>query len=629
MIALVLTMLFIISTAVQAAESSVLTILSLDTSQFPTITFYLQPFDANDIFMDDLRTEDLRIEEDDNILSAESVQKIEPGVHWITAINAGPRLKDLAGGAYRIDSLRNHLLNWIQFQSASSPNDYSLTTNTGVLISHEQDTQVWSEELQSYQPDFILSQPNLVSLSQALDLAASSKDEVPQKYAILYITPMMPQEFRDQLPGMAERAKQMDVQVDVWLVGAGTLVNSNGEIPFKQLAEITGGSYFFFSGVEDLPNPSSSLEKLRWLYKIQYHSRMQSGGIHTLSLSLLHNQEWKDSNMLSFKFDVLPPNPIFFSPPSEIIRLPIKSENRTEEDTLEPENTEISILVEFPDQYKRELTFARLFADDVLVARNMDPPFDRFLWDLTPYTESQTVNLKVEIQDEAGFSASTIGLPVQITIATRKRTFFELIIDYQAWIIGAAVLLTITLLTTAFFTFRGKGKYLFANLPSRRKTIDPLFQMVNIKQLAPIKQDGLQSVSPAAAQLADSSAPTGAILVHLSDTLEEIESETIPLPPIDEVIFGRHKNRVTIHLDDTSVSGVHARICTQNQKEYTIYDEGSVAGTWVNYAPISVLGAELQHGDTIQFGRLTYRFKILYPDSQPEIILLPYNEKTK
>ena len=621
-------LILLYSSGVYAAQSSTLNILSLDSSQFPALTFYMEPYDMDGIFLENITADTVRVEEDENIIIPDSFQRIEPGVHWITAINSGPRLKDLAGGAYRIDTIRNHLLNWMQNQSADSPNDYSLTTNTGVLASHKAEPQYWMEELEKYQPDFSLSQPNLVSLTQALELASSSGGVVPQKYDILYITPMMPVEFRDQLPIMAEHAKQLGVQVDVWLVGAGTLVGSNGEKPYKQLAEITGGSYFFFSGIEDLPNPSVSMEKLRWLYRIQYHSGMQTSGLHTLSLSLLHNDEWKDSNTLSFKFDVLPPNPIFFSPPSEIIRTPIKSENRGEEDTIEPESVEIRILVEFPDQYQRELTFSRLFADDVLVARNLEAPFDRFQWDLTPYTESQEVNLKVEIQDEAGFSASTIELPVQITMQTRKRTLFELIIDYQGWIIGIAFFFTLAFLGSAFFTFRGRGSYLFAKWPSFKKNDDPLFQQVHITQLTPIKRGQLETPELEQSFPEESKNTINAILVRLDDNMEEIPSETIGLPAQREILLGRQKERVDIHLDESSVNAIHARICNEIENEYTIYDEGSIAGTWVNFAPISVIGAQLQHGDTIQFGRLTYRFKILYPDSTPEIILLPYNEKT-
>jgi hypothetical protein len=620
-----LLILAIPSSTVLAADLPKLIISDLDSSQFPTITFYLQPYDQDGEPIDELDDSSLRILEDQNTLPALQVEQLEPGIHWIAAVNAGPRLKDLAGGIYRFERIRSHLLNWIQNQDPDSPNDYSLTTNTGVLTSANANPIAWSEVLRGYQPNFELSQPNLVSLSMAIDLASSAQGSIPRKYAILYITPLMPPELRDQLPGIAERAKQMGVQVDVWLVGAGTLENSPSATPFRQLAEITGGSYSLFSGVGDLPDPSDSIEKLRWLYQVQYNSHIKSSGVHNLGLSLLQNGTWKDSNTLTFQLDVLPPNPIFFSPPFSITRAPVLSENRKQEDDLEPDQIEIQLLVEFPDQYKRSLIYSRLFANDLLVGRNTEEPFDRFIWDLTSYTESQTVLLKVDIQDEAGFSVSTVQHPVQIIVETRKRTFFELIIEYQAWIISAAILLTLFLMASAFITFRGQGKYLFAGLSRSKKSMDPVTQEITIKQIRPLFSPKIQQKPDTPVRLAAPEAVReNAVLIRLDDWLEEIPKEKLILPNQEETILGKDLKRVHLHLNDTAVSPIHARIRYQAPENYTIYDEGSISGTWLNYAPISGLGASLHHGDIVQFGRLTYRFKIAHPQSKPGLSILPY-----
>ncbi len=615
---------------VKAVDLPMVSISNLDLSQFPDVTFYLQSYDSEGNFMDGLTENEIRIVEDENTLPARSIEKIEPGIHWIAAVNAGPRLKDLAGGVYRFERIRTHLLDWLQIQAVDSPNDYGLTTNTGVLAANTPGIPGWSEIFQDYQPIFELSQPNLVSLSLAIDLASASQGSIPKKYAVLYITPMMSQEIRDQLPGVAERARQMGVQVDVWLVGAGTLKNTTAEMPFRQLAEITGGSYFFFSGVETLPNPSDSLEKLRWLYQIQYQSRMKTPGVHHLKISVQHAEEWKDSNTLNYHFDVLPPNPIFFSPPSEIIRLPIPSEKLKEPDILEPESVEIQLLVEFPDQYKRKLVYTRLFANGLQVARNNEEPFDRFQWDLSPYTESQTVMLKVDIQDEAGFSASTIQIPVKIIVKTRNRTFFELISDYQSWIISAAILLTLFLMASAFYTVRGRGKLPLPKFSTLNKISDPLTQEVQIKQVSPLFKaftSGKKATQSSPTE--NESHQVNAILVRLDDWLEEIPQDTLILPAMDELLLGKDARKVHLHLDDSSVSNIHARIRYRSPDSYTIYDEGSIAGTWVNYAPISTLGVSLFHGDIVQFGRLTYRLKINHPDSKPVISILPYTIENK
>jgi predicted component of type VI protein secretion system len=75
-------------------------------------------------------------------------------------------------------------------------------------------------------------------------------------------------------------------------------------------------------------------------------------------------------------------------------------------------------------------------------------------------------------------------------------------------------------------------------------------------------------------------------------------------------------------LDDPSISPLHARIKQTNEGTFQIYDHGSVAGTWVNFEPVTREGRRLMHGDRINFGQLMYRFDLNQPpaESEPKII---------
>jgi hypothetical protein len=42
--------------------------------------------------------------------------------------------------------------------------------------------------------------------------------------------------------------------------------------------------------------------------------------------------------------------------------------------------------------------------------------------------------------------------------------------------------------------------------------------------------------------------------------------------------------------------------------QFKLSDEGSVAGTWINYSPVTGEGAALEHGDLIHLGRVGFRF---------------------
>jgi predicted component of type VI protein secretion system len=51
----------------------------------------------------------------------------------------------------------------------------------------------------------------------------------------------------------------------------------------------------------------------------------------------------------------------------------------------------------------------------------------------------------------------------------------------------------------------------------------------------------------------------------------------------------------------------------QEDGSYRLSDEGSVAGTWINYTPVSHGGARLEHGDLIHVGRIGFRFTLREP----------------
>jgi predicted component of type VI protein secretion system len=53
-----------------------------------------------------------------------------------------------------------------------------------------------------------------------------------------------------------------------------------------------------------------------------------------------------------------------------------------------------------------------------------------------------------------------------------------------------------------------------------------------------------------------------------------------------------------------------------------LFDNASVAGTWVNFEPVTRAGQRLAHGDRIHFGQLIYRFELNQPpaESEPQVI---------
>jgi pSer/pThr/pTyr-binding forkhead associated (FHA) protein len=112
-----------------------------------------------------------------------------------------------------------------------------------------------------------------------------------------------------------------------------------------------------------------------------------------------------------------------------------------------------------------------------------------------------------------------------------------------------------------------------------------------------------------------------AYLTRLTNGGEPASALPIPLAEKD-MTFGTDPVQSKRVLDDASISPLHARIKQTDDGHFIIYDHGSIAGTWVNYEPITREGHRLMHGDRINFGQLSYRFDLSQPpaESEPKIV---------
>jgi hypothetical protein len=81
--------------------------------------------------------------------------------------------------------------------------------------------------------------------------------------------------------------------------------------------------------------------------------------------------------------------------------------------------------------------------------------------------------------------------------------------------------------------------------------------------------------------------------------------------PASEVVLGSDNKHCDVLLSGPTISAVHARIFADTAKHFYIADNGSAAGTWVNYAPVSSHGTHLEHGDLVNIGALRFKFELL------------------
>ncbi len=101
----------------------------------------------------------------------------------------------------------------------------------------------------------------------------------------------------------------------------------------------------------------------------------------------------------------------------------------------------------------------------------------------------------------------------------------------------------------------------------------------------------------------------------------------MPIPILEkEMTFGTDPVQSMHVLDDPSIAPLHARIKQMDEETFVIIDHGSVAGTWVNFEPVTREGVRLAHGDRIHFGQMIYRFDLSQPPAESEPKVIPrYN----
>lgn len=602
------------------------TIHELKTENFPEISFFLEGYNADGQAISDLSEADITIiENEQEPIPIDILQRSEPGYQVILAYNFSPTLAtNNSEGLSRYEAITDHVVQWLGSRPASTPDDFSLVTDTGLQQIRDENPREFAESLSNYEPDLINSQPNLTSLLQALDLATDPTLNPLMKRAILYITPQPTISNVSAFPGFIERAVQQKVPVYVWMVGPASARISNPSVvdPLVTLAEETGGQFFLYSGVEELPNIEEYFQANRYIYDVTYTSGIRKSGTHRISAIITTGESKIISKIAKVNLSVEPPNLILINPPLLVEREWVIDAKDARNRELEPEQVQIEFMVEFPDDHPRELMSARLFVDGELAQEVTQPPFNSFGLDLTSYESDQEVLFLVEVEDSLGIVTRTQPALIEISVAPIPLTFWEgllrLELSPERWIILAGVLIAGTVLVVAI-VFVGKRQAFWRDQAAKRqRKIDPVTQPVKIKQADDIPGKGNAVQASIGKQVE-------AMLIPLNERYEANRKKTVVLDR-KEWVIGSDPIQARLVIARSALDDVHARLVRTEQGEYWLRDQNSIAGTWVNFAPITTKGVKLRHGDLIHFAKALYRFELSHPTEDRENPIITYNQ---
>lgn len=600
---------------------------AIDAANFPQITALLDVYDADGAFISGLGASSLVVYEDGAPRKADTLTEAAAPAQIVVAVNPGPALavRD-SNGTPRFDFVVNALGAWATAQSTEPRDDLSLVSLSGVLISHASPTD-WLVSLQSFKPDFRNITPNLQTLSIALDAAAAPTKQPGMKRAVLFITPHLDDHNIDSaIAPLIQKAVEAKIRVFVWLVDAVDYNTSPSANAFKMLALQTNGAFFSFSGREPFPDLNAYFAPLRHIYTLAYTSGLTTGGSHTLGLYVETSQGTIPALDKSFTVDVQPPNPIFVAPPSQITRQP-PADDPYNPEILAPTRQELEVIIEFPDGHVRNIERVTWYVDDEVAAENTSAPLERFIWDLSGYTQSGQHTLRVEVEDALGLTKSSIVTTVNVVVIHPPTGPQVMLARYRSQIVMGAIGLAGLALLAILLRSRRRGNSTIDRIETRKRFEDPLTQPVaalgepTIPATQRSKTQPRKPLAPAWATKASRVEEAPAYLIRLANGGEPASVAPIPLAE-KEMTFGTDPVQSVRVLDDPSIAPLHARIKQVEPGVFMIHDQGSVAGTWVNFEPVTREGRRLQHGDRIHFGQMVYRFELkqVPAESEPHVI---------
>jgi hypothetical protein len=614
--------MFFLVSVVHAQTKNQLIVGKPDTSKYPKISAYFSAFNPAGNFVKNIQPEELRINENKKIVIADSLEMLEPGVRFIVAINEGPTLANRYAGVSRVDKVKTALTAWAQAQPVTSMDDFSLVGNAGPQVANLEGPDEWVKAIQAYQPEMRKAQPGLASLSTAIDIATAANGSTRKTHAVLYFTPLP---TADQIVGLKDivsRAVQANVRLFIWLAGPASYSSSEEAALFQQFAGQTNGDFVVFSGAEVLPDLSSYLDPLKYIYLLKYTSQVTVSGNYALSLQMRRKELILESNTVPFTLKVLPPNPIFLSPPATITRTWTETKKKSDS-VLTPDSVKIQIMVEFPDGYDRALKYSRLFVEGKLVAENTREPFDTFTWNIKDVVASTSFRLSVIVEDITGVLAETIEVPVDLVVQAKPQNPLEKLFSALT---PQSVILVVVIAAVGvmlvLLTFRTAKKARTNKKGKTHRLQDPVTQPVEIagESILPAAKKEAHNMWPRIPGIG----PAPARLVRISDPAAPATLlQVIPLSG-RETIIGSNPKKADVIFNEPLIAPEHARIFKDDQDKFRVVDSGSTAGTWLNYAPVSTHGARLEHGDLVQFGRLSFRFEVLGGQAK-KILVTPYN----
>ena len=547
----------------------------LDTREFPKLTLNFKipgGLDENT----SLLASQVNVIENDAQLAIDSLNSEYIGVHFGLVINPDRTLVlTYPSGYSNYDRMLASMRELGSDLTPTTGDVYSLFINPDIHYDQLENYTEWKNALEGYKENQRQINSSLQSFEDAVRLLSSSP--VTKETVLVFMTPYIEPAEMPALNALIQQAGEAGIPVHVWMTAAPIVIGSAYQTDLQAICETWGGSLTILSGSQIPPNPREYLKGKGYRYTISWQSEIRTGSTQQISLRLTPSGEAVLTSAVSnVALEVLPTS-LSFSNLSEQLSITIRGD-----ELIEPTELPIQAAIEFPDGFPREILSTSLYANGSLVQQHKDAPFGDFVLDLTPYRDQAKLSLQLTLEDALGYETRSEMEYVELTwldpTADQPK---PLVSNPWLWIgLGVAAL---GLLGVIFLPSRLKKKSV--------KTTDaePAAPTIRIEpeSYVPVKTFGS--------------------LIKLDR--DNTPSAEKPLLLIKEItLIGKDPQLANLVLSDEALEPLHAEIHAFSDGRTRLTDFRTTAGTYVNFKAVDTKGVEIQHGDILHFGRLSYRF---------------------
>ncbi len=571
-----------------------------DTRQFPVVHVFASISDEGGRRLAGLPGGSFQVLEDEAVIVSPQVREVVLGTRQVFALNttSGMALRD-ASGRTRDQLVREALQQWWQSPGAGmlGVDDLTLLTGSGLLAEHTDSAAELAARLD--QPP-TASENTLADLDlvlRALDFLSDPAPRPGMPGYLIFLTPLLEPGHDLSLVNAIARANETGTTIYPVLVGPPEAATLAQAASLQQLAEGTGGTLFLFDPAEGLRALADQVLDQRTQYQISYTSGVNLSGTHTVRLRLTVDGAEATTEAREYDITIQPPEAVFLDPPAQVERRSDDPTLTVEE--LPPTSLPLRLLITFPDGHPRPLAGSELIVDGRTVLQRLEAPFDVLEWDLRGAQISGSHQIRAVVSDSLGLEGVTADLAIRVNVIEPPRGLAALRNASGPLLIALAIL--------------ALGMVAAVGLSARWRTRQPgEGAMPGPGRRTPLRRAGLQP----------------------RPTAEQAEAYLLPIDPKGgpveayplsgaEVVLGRDASLCTLALEDASLNGMHARLIRMADGGYQIRDLGSVAGTRVNFRPISPEGTRLEHGDRIDLGRSSLRFQLSDPPPPRQVHVRP------